>query len=451
MATSIMTSSPSSPSSVSMQQQQSTKLLSMIQNENQSLKQSLARIQSEYEELEQDSKFHQAKVAELSELIMGRNTLFKKNDHTAAQQALIQISTQNAELNLQIDQLKAHIKENETEMETLSREKQQSKRLLLEMSDIVRTLQSVQIAYDASSIDNKNDASYVGAQQLSIQKIKLKIEAIMSDRSLLVRRCKELETELEEHQEKIQALESQYHNINNMNMLKKGGIDPTNDDAGTEATATSYTISTKRSGNSPIVSPLHHPRHSPEHEEDESMNSGMDNNTNNAPNVEELRELHEEHVQRLQKENERVYEQMDALKEQLRATKEQMQDAVIKRDEYKETLRDIITQYKQLHAEHESAGVQMKELQNQVDQLKHALSKKESESVKQEEKTCTAIVPASQNVNDDEEEASPLSGAPEDEATEDPTRLQDVIKAYSRAMEKIASLENRLGCSRRGS
>jgi chromosome segregation ATPase len=168
-----------------------------------------------------------------------------------------------------------------------------------------------------------------------------------------------------------------------------------------------------------------------------------------APNVVELRQLHEEHVQRLQKESERVYEQMDALKEQLRATKEQMQDAVIKRDEYKETLRDIITQYKQLHAEHESAGVQMKELQTQVDELKQALSKKESEPVKQEGNACTAIVPASDKpVNEnDEEEASPLTGAPEDEAAEDPTRLQDVIKAYSRAMEKIASLENRLAAA----
>ncbi|KAL3904789.1 MAG: hypothetical protein SGILL_009932, partial [Bacillariaceae sp.] len=243
--------------------------MTILQQENQALRQSLARMRNEYEELQEDSKFHQAKVTELSEMLTSKsNKRGKNNDHDR----LIQKTQENTELSIKIQSLQAKMKHYDSQVESLNKEKHESKRLLLEMSDIVRTLQSVQISYDASAVNDSSNPSYIGAQQQSIKKIKLKIEAIMSDRSLLVRRCKELEKEGAEQEHKIRVLESQFHCLNNSNLAKKGVVPM--DDAAT--LATSYTISTKQSG-SVMTSPFHSPRVGVH--DDASMQSSMDHST----------------------------------------------------------------------------------------------------------------------------------------------------------------------------
>lgn len=382
-----------------------------MQQENQALRQKLARLQSDYEELHQDSKFHQAKVGELSEMVLKKSSWGGKHD----QEALIEKTKANAELQVKVHQLQAKLKEGESQLELLNREKNENKRLLLEMSDIVRTLQSVQINYDISSVNDNDNISYLSAQQSSIKKIKLKIEAIMSDRSLLVRRCKELETESCQQENKIKALESQFHNLNNMNLVNKGGI-VLGDDIATQPTihaSTSYSISTKQSG-SAVMSPFHSPA-GPATDEDASMDSCMDHS------ILKLKQQHQEELNRVQQENERVYEQLDSLKEQLSDCTEEMEDAVIKRDEYKETLRDIITQYKDLHTEHQAANEELKKLKDDVQTLA------------------------------DEEEAE--GGDPSVRSTrsqrgaEMVPRLTDVLAAYSRAMDKISNLEHRLSAA----
>jgi chromosome segregation ATPase len=391
-----------------------------VQQENQALKQKLARIQSDYEELQQDSKFHQAKVGELSEMLLKKSSWGGKQD----QEALVQKTKENAELQVKLSQLQARLKHSDSQLEILNREKQENKRLLLEMSDIVRTLQSVQINYDVSSVnhDNTNASSYLGAQQNSIKKIKMKIEAIMSDRSLLVRRCKELEKESSQQEEKIKALESQFHALNSRNLVNKGGVAALEDDLATQPTihvSTSYSISTKQS-EAATMSPFHSPGQETNRgvDEDASMDSCMDHS------ILKLTQHHQAQMQRLKQENERVYEQLDSLKEQLRICKDEMEDAVIKRDEYKETLRDIITQYKELHAEHQAASEELKKLKEDVDTL------------------------ANEEEEDDDEgpEGSIRSARSQKEAEMIP-RLSDVLAAYSRAMDKISNLEHRLSAA----
>ncbi|KAL3917855.1 MAG: hypothetical protein SGILL_004517, partial [Bacillariaceae sp.] len=139
----------------------------------------------------------------------------------------------------------------------MNHEKQANKRLLLEMSSIVSTLSSVKIDYDVVM-----GSSYVAPQQMSIKNVKAKIEAIMNDRSLLVKHCKELEKECSQKDSKIHALESQFHIVNKNNLAKKGAVPM--DDA---TLSTSYTISTKQSG-SLATSPFDSP-HSPN--DDSSM------------------------------------------------------------------------------------------------------------------------------------------------------------------------------------
>ncbi|KAG7341542.1 hypothetical protein IV203_023494 [Nitzschia inconspicua] len=386
-----------------------------LQQENQALKQKLARMQSENEELQQDSKFHQAKVGELSEMLLKKSSWGGKQD----QEALIQKTKENVELQVKNSQLQAKLRESDCQVELLNREKHENKRLLLEMSDIVRTLQSVQINYDISSVNDDTNGSYLGMQQTSIKKIKLKIEAIMSDRSLLVRRCKELEKENLEQDDKIKALESQFHTLNSMNLVHKGGVAALEDDLATQPTihaSTSYSISTKQSG-SATMSPFHSPRRTSDSgmDEDSSMNSCMDHS------ILRLKQQHRDELGLLQQENERVYKQLDALKEQLRTCNEEMEDAVIKRDEYKETLRDIITQYKELHTEHQAASKELKKLKEDVDTLADEEEEQESEGS--------------------------VRSARSLKQAEMMPRLSDVLTAYSRAMDKISDLEHRLSAA----
>jgi hypothetical protein len=241
----------------------------------------------------------------------------------------------------------------------------------------------------------------------------MKIEAIMSDRSLLVRRCKELEKERSEQEHKIRVLEMQFHSLNNANLAKKGVVPM--DDAAT--LSTSYTISTKQSG-SAIVSPFHSP-HGGADDEDASMNSSMDHLV--LKSVEQIRQQHEEELKRMRQENTRVCEQMDSLKEQLRGCKEEMEDAVIKRDEYKETLRDIIIQYKELHAEHVSANEELKQLQSEVGRMTNEEPREEEMDVDMKD---------AQMKEQGDQQSNMLP------------RMSDVLAAYNRALDKIAVLED---------
>jgi chromosome segregation ATPase len=356
-------------------------------------------------------------VGELSQMLLKKASWGGKHD----QELLIQKTKETAELQVKVCQLQARLKESDSQLDILNLEKHENKRLLLEMSDIVRTLQSVHINYDISSVNDNSNTLNIGTKQMSIKKIKSKIEAIMSDRSLLIRRCQELEKECSGQEQKINALESEFHTLNSINLVNKGGV-PLEDDLATQPTihgSTSFTISTKQSALG-TLSPFNSiDRRSDVLDEDDSTTSCMDHSVLKLKQQEQiLREEHQAQLDRMQQENDRVYEQMDSLKEQLRCCKEEMEDAVIKRDEYKETLRDIITQYKELHAEHQAASEELAKLKEEVDSLAN------EEGVDgQDESIRTAR---------SQREADMLP------------RLSDILTAYSRAMDKISNLEHRL-------
>lgn len=455
--------------------------------ENQQLKKSLTCVQSEYEELQDECKYYKAKVTELSDIVTHKTrqismmptvTSSQQQQQQQSQQqqrqagitstqsdgaeqlkslheSLMMKSTQNAELTVKVAKLQSQLKDRDVQIESLSRERLANKRLLLEMSDIVRTLQSVSISYDTSSsspppssssspeTSTTADGVYLSAQQMAIKNIKKKVEAIMADRSLLVRRCKELENETSRQKEQIVALETQFHIVNSVNIAKGGvlmvaGAPPPSATASSSPngtaniTASSYSISTVESVTP--MSPLSHCNH-PNEVDDNATSVGDESMDDSAMTqsrlLREQQKVHEEQkealklahgkqLQEFQKETEFAYKKMDDMHDELSKAKEDAEDAIIKRDEYKESLRDIIIQYKELHVEHEATTSRLTILQEKVDGLEEELRTIRASESEVERSVHHAV---SQGLA---------------------ANMDDIIAAYTRSVEKIAMLEGLL-------
>lgn len=508
--------------------------IASLRRENLQLKQSLAKLQNHYEELQDDSKFHQAKVNELSDILMQRAR--KEGQGGALEGALIAKSTEVADLKIQIDNLHTQLTKANNEVQTLKLEKQGNNKLLLELSDIVRTLSSVQISYNTTANESSDGTSTLSAQHASIQNVKRKIESIMSDRALLVRRCKELEEETSQQHDKIKALEGQFHLVNSMNFIQKkaaagGGSDSPSDHSKT-ASLSSSSESSSVSSSSELSSPRRgiqhhvdgdvnrlpvsyssasdgiHRRHMSRphrklpssvksqgmktdrhHSNDDisvdndSMSSGVslierqvfedrlriqEQRHNEA--VQQLCEEHEEQLEKAQADYNDISKQLQAVKAKMVSMKEKMEDAIISRDEFKGSLRDIISQYKDLHKQNTEATERIRLLEERIQSLQTEMARREEQWAKQQAQESGIKVDKKwmpwtpkEDVQDDADEASILvedeKGAVADECTTiassstSPVRereqisssndatMEDLLTAYAIAMEKIEILE----------
>ncbi|OEU07758.1 hypothetical protein FRACYDRAFT_250784 [Fragilariopsis cylindrus CCMP1102] len=508
-------------------EQQAQEKSASVHKENMRLKSRLTIVQNEYEELRDESNYQRAKVSELSDQIasstkqkqMSTSSFSVSNFYnnnsgsgggvtssnntnecgaSTVHNRLIDTSLQNAELNLTIDKLKIQVRQTEMKMEELQKQKRSNNKLLLEMSDVVRALNSVHIdyEYDASSANKKDGIDqHVNAQQSSIKKIKLKVEAIMEDRALLVRRCKELEEETFNQQQQIKVLEAQFHIMNTTNIYKGVAL---GDDAATTHTAhtahttVTSTTTTNATGNTIVgisapnspnsvysfaaqstvsnMTPIRMQHDAIEvqlEEENSTMMSACNSpQTQRSPAAEYVRQSkelarykqHEEEqlkeltelkqlkdiqidtIRRLRLENERITKRMQSLQHELTSSKEEKQDSIIKRDEYKDNLHDIVVHYKQLNTEHMSTQKQLESLQSYVNKLEIDLQKtkderqqKHHQAEEEEEKECNT-----HEVQEEEEE--------EEEVLDDESsvRTEDLVVAYNRAMKKINILETNL-------
>ena len=507
-------------------EQQEQEKSAFVQKENMRLKSRLTIVQNEYEELRDESNYQRAKVSELSDQIassteqkqlssssFSASNFYNNNSgsgggvtssntnecgESTVHNRLIDTSLQNAELNLTIDKLKIQVRQTETKMEELQIQKRSNNKLLLEMSDVVRALNSVHIdyEYDASSAANKKEGrdQHVTAQQSSIKKIKLKVEAIMEDRALLVRRCKELDEETFNQQQQIKVLEAQFHIMNTTNIYKGvalGDDAETTHTAHTAHTTVTSTTTTNATGNTIVgisapnspnsvysfaaqsvvsnMTPIRmqHDAIEVQLEEENStmMSTCSSPQSQRSPAAEYVRQSkelarykqHEEEqlkahtefkklkdiqidtIRRLRLENERITKRMQSLQQELTSTKEEKQDSIIKRDEYKDNLHDIVVHYKQLNTEHMSTQKQLESLQSYVNKLEIELQKtkeerqqKHHQEEEEEEKECNT-----HEVQEDEEEEEVL----DDESS---VRTEDLVVAYNRAMKKINILETNL-------
>merc|ERR1712166_1509573 len=122
-----------------------------------------------------------------------------------------------------------------------------------------------------------------------------------------------------------------------------------------------------------------------------------------------------------------ITKRMQSLQQDLTSTKEEKQDSIMKRDEYKDNLHDIVVHYKQLNTEHMSTQKQLESLQTYVNKLEIELQKTNEErqqkhhhqvEEEEEEKECNT-----HEVQEDEEE--------EEEVLDDESsvRTEDLVVA----------------------
>jgi len=184
----------------------------LLRDQNQKLKSNLTELRESYDELKDECHFHKVKVSELTEIM----TLKAKDE---IHEKLLSKSLRNAELSTEVDRLTMELKQATSCVQKLGEQREENKRMLLELSDIVRTLQSVKVDYRAS----QSKDSYLSSQELSLRNVKRKVETIMEDRRLLVMRCKDLEKQNKTNVAQIAALEAQFHLLNRQNSSRKSG------------------------------------------------------------------------------------------------------------------------------------------------------------------------------------------------------------------------------------
>ena len=489
------------------QQQQQPQQQQRLSQENMRLKASLTRVQNDYEELRDESNYQRAKVSELSDLVSQKEqeqheaaaaaiaaSSFKKNQEqysvgeSTVHNRLINTSLENAELNSTIDQLRQHVRQTEEKVHDLQRQKRENCKLLLEMSDVVRALNSVHIEYDTTSLsaannNNNNNNSSSTAQLTSIKRIKLKVEAIMEDRTILVVRCKELDDEVYQQQQHIKALEAQFHIANTANLSTSVALadaashcSNTNEDSGSVHSPHSPSYSSSYSTIFNVVTPsgMHSPH---ENDEEEIMTNKNSNNTSlvssgqqRTPTVEYVRQSKElawykykdeEQMQELQElqlvqkqQNEEIVQlrmektrtgtKLQTLQEELTESHQQRNDAMDNCDTYKVNLSDIVTHYKELSSIHTATQNAFESLQIYVEKLEMELQEtkenQEHEIATQEDKgeDKKMMRHDAEEKKDHEEQHTKEEENHNDNDDDD---MEALVVAYDRAMRKIARLE----------
>jgi len=179
--------------------------IARLRQANEDLKNSLLNLQGEYDELIHEKNFYLVKVNELSDIVQS------KGDDMMTQ--LVAKSMQNAELATEMGRLKQELQVANANIGSSGIEREQNKRMSLELSDIVYSLKSIKVD-DVEPEEPVNEDSC----HRSFRSVKAKVAAILEDRRLLAERCQDLEKESIEKDEKIAALEAQFHLLNSMNM-----------------------------------------------------------------------------------------------------------------------------------------------------------------------------------------------------------------------------------------
>ena len=200
-------------------------------------------------ELEEQCRDRSAKAAELME-ILGAKT------PDAIGEKLLEKGLQNAEFSQQLSNLRQRLQDTERELETANRERKKTKKsmsnisqkndkltqklkdveaenehltkqretykpLILELGNVVRSLNTISVTYTKVEKDSNAPLSAAEAQVHSLRNIKRKVEAIEKERKLFINENDFLREELETKNKQILALEQQYHLLNS-DRLDKG-------------------------------------------------------------------------------------------------------------------------------------------------------------------------------------------------------------------------------------
>lgn len=433
--------------------------LQVLRYENHELKQNLAKQNDLYTELKNESNFNKAKAEELNELLETKGA-------DQVMQKLLDKSLKNAEISSELDKLKMQLESANNCVNNLGQERDGHKRMLLQLSDIVRTLQSVTIDY--KTLDASD--TYIQGQDVPLKNVKRKVEAIVEDRKLLVSKCEALEKTNRQKDEKIAALEAQFHLLNSINTcIGLSGEDreaissSLKHSSPEEPEATLMTCASFQRGTGIERTPsqdtpgyedgngyFHKKKPwnddmsvfsggtAPQSFDEESryetnpasetscVSSIQVNNLSTFDDSEEVESLRTQ----LEQANERYYQfkqvcqsafaNMSNVKQELEESKRALHSAETKRDDYKENLRDVINQYKELHDESDEAVSKMLSMESHIKNF-------EEERAKDMQRAAELLAE---------------NGGMAD-------NVDDLINAYQRAGERIANLERKLAAAER--
>ena len=219
--------------------------LDSTQRENKSLKDRLDRQTTELEDLRDEHTFFNdriddlefqcleksAKIANLTEIIE------TKGNTNELQENFLQKSMKNAEMSLSIDRLRHALQKCESANQHLLEEKdsltaanaelsmkaeeatlawqqsrkeqERNRKLLIELGDVVRTLNCATIEFEKET-EGKTGAS---SQQNPLDNIKRKIQAMEQDRQRLITECASLRKDNDSKHQQIQDLQSQCQSL----------------------------------------------------------------------------------------------------------------------------------------------------------------------------------------------------------------------------------------------
>lgn len=189
-------------------------------------------------DLEQQCSARSSKLSQLAQIMTSKKT-------NAAEEKLVQATLKVAELEEQHkllkranDELSGELDEANVAMSNMRKDREKNNRLLLELSDMIRTLNRIAIDYEKIGGGDKGDGSSgqnpssnninVDPQDQSLKNVKRKIEAIDHDRQRLLRERDALQEERDAlHEErdtlreematmqaKITAFEASFQSIN---------------------------------------------------------------------------------------------------------------------------------------------------------------------------------------------------------------------------------------------
>mmetsp|Transcript_13132 Transcript_13132/g.26326 ORF Transcript_13132/g.26326 Transcript_13132/m.26326 type:complete len:719 (-) Transcript_13132:289-2445(-) len=360
-----------------------------VQEENSRLKERLTRIQTECKELRDESKNNRAKVWELSNLVASSKISPKQK--SAMKDSLIakKKEKENADLTLALNQLEIELYQSELKLEEMQVQKRSNNKLLLEMGDVIRALNAIDVECDTSLVlSSCNNPQNLSPQQMSIRNIKLKIEAMTNDREQLTNRCKELERECNDQQHRVEALEAQFR-VMNTSKISKGvsfgdaatyttcGRTTPPDSPSSSSFASGFTLNSMYDDEGNFSQASEITRQTAEivryTKELALCKKKEQEQTNELLELKKTQHIQIATIQSLEKHNETISSQLTGTKEELEKTKDENNEVAMKRDGLKSDLSDIIFHYKSLNVEHATAQDQIKELQSHVDRLEDEL------------------------------------------------------------------------------
>jgi hypothetical protein len=181
-----------------------------------SLRKELCQMRNRYEEIETDRNFIAMKLSELQEVL-------KAYQDDEVQQFLMEKSIKVADAALENACLRGQLKKLEKENQSLRQEREHENHKMLEMSGLVRSLQSTPYSEDDEEDDETSEDSLTPekALDMTLKNLKMNIEGLEDERQRLAAKCKAqaqrirtLRAEKEQSDVKVEMLEELFRSLN---------------------------------------------------------------------------------------------------------------------------------------------------------------------------------------------------------------------------------------------